>query len=90
MMKRTIMVIIACFVFSVVSVWAQETATQTEIDSLKQRVAELEQKQDDSDDGPAASGWAEYITIGGVLSGIYQFEWVDGPSEVEDRDRGAL
>ncbi len=90
MMKRTIMVIIACFVFSVVSVWAQDTATQTEIDSLKQRVAELEQKQDDSDDGAAASGWAEYITIGGVLSGTYQFEWVDGPSEVEDRDRGAL
>jgi porin len=91
MMKKTVTVIVACVVFSVVSAWAQETATQTEIDSLKQRVAELEQKQDGSGDGGAeSSGWVDYITIGGVLSGAYQFEWADGPPEVEDRDRGAL
>ena len=30
------------------------------------------------------------MSIGGVLSGAYQYEWVDGPSDPDDQGRGAV
>ena len=66
-------------------------ATRQEVDQLKQRVAALEKKQEKKEEEfGKLSDLARYVSIGGVLSGAYQYEWVNGPSDVDDSGRGAI
>jgi hypothetical protein len=72
-------------------VMAQETVTPQEIDRIERRIAELEQKQEKTDQTfGELSDSARYVSIDGVLSGVYQYEWVDGPPDVDDSGRGAI
>jgi porin len=99
MQKRKLIVVIFSMVFSVTAAWAQDATTQSEIDELKQRIEELEKKQTDSE---ATVGEirqqlpspgleiAKKVAIGGVLSGVYQYESVSGPPDIDDRGRGAI
>jgi porin len=40
--------------------------------------------------GVSAIDITEHVSIGGVLAGTYQYEWVSGPPGAEDRGRGAV
>ena len=65
--------------------------TRQEVDQLKQRIEELEKKQEkDEEEFGKLSDLAKYVSIGGVLSGAYQYEWVNGPSDPDDKGRGAV
>ncbi len=90
-MQKRIAIILSCLMLSVAGARAQDTATQGEVDQLKQRVDELEQKQAKTEEEfGALSNIARHVSIGGVLSGAYQYEWVDGPPDVDDNGRGAI
>ena len=90
-MQKRIAIILTCLMLSVAGARAQDTATQGEVDQLKQRVDELEQKQAKTEEEfGALSDIAKHVSIGGILSGAYQYEWVDGPSDVDDNGRGAI
>jgi porin len=91
MMQKRFFIIGICLIFSAVGAWAQDTASRQEIDQLKQRITELEQKQEKTEkEFGELSDIAKHVSIGGVISGVYQYEWVDGPPELDDRGRGAL
>ena len=88
--QKRVAIILSCLVLSVAGARAQDTATQQEVYQLKQRVAELENKQENTDDEfGKLSDIAKNVSIGGVLSGAYQYEWVDGLPGVDDSGRGA-
>ncbi len=74
--------------------WAEDDARKEEIEDLRQRIEELEKKQATEDaeshEPNGLSAIAKYVSLGGVISGAYQYEWVDGPSGIDDNGRGAL
>ncbi len=91
MMQKLLIIILVCLVFLAVGAGAQEAATQQEVDRLKQRVDELEQKQEKTDkEFGELSDIAKHVSIGGVIAGAYQYEWVDAPPGIDDRGRGAI
>jgi hypothetical protein len=91
MIQKRVAIILSCLMLSVAGARAQDTATQGEVDQLKQRVDELEQKQAKTEEEfGALSNIARHVSIGAVLSGAYQYEWVDGPPDVDDNGRGAI
>jgi porin len=90
-MQKRIAIILTCLILSVAGARAQDTATRQEVEQLKQRVDELEQKQAKTEEEfGTLSDMAKHVSIGGVLSGAYQYEWVDGPPDVDDSGRGAI
>ena len=90
-MQKRIAIFFSILILSVAGARAEDTASQQEVDKLKQRVAELEKKQEKTDDDfGKLSDIAKHVSIGGVLSGAYQYEWVDGPPDVDDSGRGAI
>jgi porin len=68
--------------------YAQIEPGKTEVDRLEERIEELEQKQAEA--FGALPDIAKKVVIEGVLSGVYQYEGVDGPPGVDDKGRGAL
>jgi porin len=91
MMQKRVAIIFSCLILSVAGAWAQDAATQQEVDQLKQRIEELEKKQEKSDEEfGKLSDIAKHVSIGGVLSGAYQYERVDGPPDLDDKGRGAI
>jgi porin len=91
MMRHQPVIVLILVILSVISAQAQDADTQQEVDQLKQRVAELEKKQEKTDEAfGKLSDIARHVSIGGVLSGAYQYEWVDGPPDVDDSGRGAI
>ncbi len=90
-MPRRLLIIWIFLTISTLNARAQDTATPQEVDRLEKRVAELEQKLAKTEEEfGALSDIAKYVSIGGVLSGVYQYEWVDGPPDVDDNGRGAI
>ena len=97
--SKDLVLTVAFCLFFVLNAWGQDAATKSEIDELKQRIEELEKKQTESD---ASVGEirrqlprpgleiAKKVAIGGVLSGVYQYETVSGPPDIDDRGRGAI
>jgi hypothetical protein len=86
-MKNTLRVFVIMFVAIFAgNAWADNAAMQKEIDQLKQRVDELEKKQEGS--GPLEG--INEITFSGVIAGAYQDESVSGTPEDDDFGRGAL
>ena len=90
-----------CFVTALIfgmvltlSARAEDSAVTKEIDRLEQRIEELEKQQEadktESSETKPSSGIARHVSIGGVLSGAYQYEWIDGPPDIDDQGRGAL
>jgi hypothetical protein len=71
---------------------ADETAMQKEIDPLKQRLEEREEKKEAPQSGgsDALAPIANKVTISGVIAGAYQYESVSGTPEADDFGRGAL
>jgi porin len=71
---------------------AVDVPVKEDIDKLMQRSEEPEEKKQgkDGEKDSKLADIAKYVSIGGVLSGVYQYEWVDGPPEVDDQGRGAL
>jgi porin len=91
MQKRKLIVVMIIVVFLVTAAWAEDTATQQEVDQLEQRVDALEKKQEKDEEALGnLSNIARYVSIGGVLSGVYQYEWVNGPPDVDNQGRGAI
>ena len=91
MMRKQLVTVLTCLMMSVLGAWAEDAATQQEIDQPKQRIEELEKKQEEADEEfGKLSDLAKYVSIGGVLSGAYQYEWVNGPSDPDDLGRGAV
>ncbi len=90
-MRKKMTVVLISLIFSAASAWAQDPATRQEVDQLKQRVAELEQKQEKVEkDYGELSDIARHVSFGGVIAGAYQYEWVSGPPDIDDRGRGAM
>ena len=90
-MRKFLLIVFGGLMLSTLNARAQDTATPQEIDRLEKRVAELEQKLAKTEEEfGALSDIAKYVSIGGVLSGVYQYEWVDGPPDVDDNGRGAI
>ncbi|MGB5423452.1 MAG: carbohydrate porin [Desulfobacterales bacterium] len=91
MMRKQLVTVLTCLMMSVLGARAEDAATRQEIDQLKQRIEELEKKQEeDEEEFGKLSDLAKYVSIGGVLSGAYQYEWVSGPSDPGDLGRGAV
>ena len=91
MMRKQLVIVLTCLMMSVLGARAEDAATRQEIDQLKQRIEELEKKQEeDEEEFGKLSDLAKYVSIGGVLSGAYQYEWVNGPSDPDDLGRGAV
>ena len=91
MLRKQPVIVLILLILSVISARAQDADTQQEVDQLKQRVAELEKKQEKTDkEFGKLSDLARYVSIGGVLSGAYQYESVSGPSDPGDLGRGAV
>ena len=91
MMRKHLVIVLTCLMMSVLGARAEDAATRQEIDQLKQRIEELEKKQEeDEEEFGKLSDLAKYVSIGGVLSGAYQYEWVSGPSDPGDLGRGAV
>ena len=91
MMRKQLVIVLTCLMMSVLGARAEDAATRQEIDQLKQRIEELEKKQEeDEEEFGKLSDLAKYVSIGGVLSGAYQYEWVSGPSDPGDLGRGAV
>ena len=91
MLRKQPVIVLILLILSVISARAQDADTQQEVDQLKQRVAELEKKQEKTDEEfGKLSDLARYVSIGGVLSGAYQYESVSGPSDPGDLGRGAV
>ncbi len=92
MIRNKLAVVFAFLILSSVSAKADDAATRQEIDQLKQRIEQLEEKQQQT--GPSESNGgsniAEEVSIGAVISGAYQYEWVSGPSNPGDLGRGAI
>jgi porin len=74
------------------SVSAGEPGAQNEIQSLRQRVTELEKKQETAESREAGTmdKLSNKISIGGLIAGAYQYESPGGSPECNDLDRGAL
>ena len=91
MMRKQLVIVLTCLMMAVLDARAEDAATRQEIDQLKQRIEELEKKQEeDEEEFGKLSDLAKYVSIGGVLSGAYQYEWVSGPSDPDDLGRGAV
>jgi hypothetical protein len=71
---------------------ADEAAMQKEIDQLKQRLGEVDDKKEMSEsDGSGTLGrFAKKVAFSGIIAGAYQYESVSGPSNVDDFGRGAV
>ena len=93
-LPRALAIVLAaiCLLLPAANARADDEATRQEIEQLKQRIEQLEEKQRqaDSSDSGEASDLAAKISLGGVLSGVYQYEWVSGPSDPGDQGRGAI
>jgi porin len=93
-MLKCLTLVVIFGVILTLNAWAEDDALKEEIEDLKQRIEELEKKQETDDlkssDSNGMSTIARYVSLGGVLSGAYQYEWVDGPPDIDDQGRGAL
>jgi len=88
--KKIVMAVVFCMVFTL-NAWAESEAISREIDQLEQRVEELEKEQEKNKETFGnLSEFVKYVSIGGVLSGAYQYEWVNGPPDIDDQGRGAV
>ncbi len=87
----SVFVMMCLFIFSG-SVWADEAAMQQQIDQLKQRLEQLENKKPVSESpvSEASKGIADKITLSGIIAGAYQYESVSGPPEADDFGRGGV
>lgn len=91
MIRKQLAIMLMCLMMSVASSRAQDEPTRQEVDQLKQRIEELENKQTkDAEEFGKLSDLIKHVSIGGVLSGAYQYEWVSGPSNPDDLGRGAI
>ncbi len=92
-MKKTLIPFLMITAAALVgNAWADEAAMQREIDPLKQRLGELEERKETSEsDGPGTLGrFANKVTFGGVIAGAYQYESLSGTPDEDDFGRGAL
>jgi porin len=91
MMRKQLVAVMMCLMVPLITARAEDAANRQEIDQLKQRIEELEKKQEkDEKEFGKLSDLAKYVSIGGILSGAYQYEWVNGPSDPGDLGRGAI
>jgi porin len=92
MIGKYIWAVLICLILSAVNAGAEDATTRREIEQLEQRIETLEKKQHETaaSESGESSGTNGMISIGGVISGVYQYEWVSGPSDPEDRGRGAF
>ena len=91
MIKQFFIIALNYLILSSLGARAEDAATQQEIDQLKQRIEEMEKKQEEAEEGfGKLSDLVKYVSIGGVLSGAYQYEWVNGPSGLDELGRGAV
>ena len=91
MIRKRLVLVLMGLILTAVTARAEDEPTRQEVDQLKQRIEELEKKQEkDEEEFGKLSDLAKYVSIGGVLSGAYQYEWVNGPSDPADLGRGAV
>ena len=91
MIRERLVIVLMCLIWSTAPAWADDSTTRQEIDQLKQRIDELEQKQESADEAHGGlSDIAKYVSIGGVISGTYQYEWLSGSPDLDDQGRGAV
>ncbi len=91
MMRKYLMVVSTALIFPAALAGADDAATRQEIERLERRVGELERQQETTvKEFGELSDFAKHVSIGGVLSGAYQYEWVSGPSDPDDLGRGAI
>jgi hypothetical protein len=91
MIRKRLVLVLMGLILTTVTARAEDEPTRQEVDQLKQRIEELEKKQEkDAEEFGKLSDLAKYVSIGGVLSGAYQYEWVSGPSDPDDLGRGAV
>jgi hypothetical protein len=91
MIRRRLVLVLLGLILTTVTVRAEDEPTRQEVDQLKQRIEDLEKKQEkDAEEFGKLSDLAKYVSIGGVLSGAYQYEWVAGPPDLDDQGRGAI
>lgn len=90
-MLKAFVIFLISLGFSPLCAWSQDTAPRQEIERLKQRIEALEKKlEKEDDDTSGLTDMAGMVSIGGVIAGAYQHEWVSGGPDAEDRGRGAL
>jgi hypothetical protein len=91
-MKRVwLIILMSCLFLFTGNVWADEAALQKEIDQMKQRLQELENKKTSESEGSGVlAGIASKVTVGGVIAAAYQYESLSDPSGVGDFGRGAV
>ena len=91
MIRKRLVLVLMGLILTAVTARAEDEPSRQEVDQLKQRIEELEKKQEkDAEEFGKLSDLAKYVSIGGVLSGAYQYEWVSGPSDPDDLGRGAV
>jgi len=91
MIRKQLVTVLMSLILGMATAWADDAATRQEVDQLKQRIEVPEKKQEiDEEAFGKLSDIAKYVSIGGVLSGAYQYEWVSGPPDIDDQGRGAL
>jgi porin len=92
MMGKYVWAVLIFLILPAANARAEDAAVRQEIEQLEQRIETLEKKQQaaGTSESRESSGANGMISIGGVMSGVYQYEWVSGPLDVEDRGRGAF
>jgi hypothetical protein len=92
MKKRLGVLLMMMIAVSGGSALAGESSAQSEMDQLRQRVAELEKKQQtfESKEAGALEKFSDKITFGGIIAGAYQFESPSGRPASNDLDRGGV
>ena len=92
MSPKRLAIVSMCLILSAVNARADDATTRQEIEQLKQRIEKLEklQRQPETAASEGVSKIDKKVSLGGVVSGAYQYEWVDGPSDPGDSGRGAL
>ena len=71
--------------------WSNNEALGIEIVDVDQRIeAQEEKKEEDDEDVGIFKYLSKYVSLGGVLSGAYQYELVNGPPDTENKGKGAI
>lgn len=77
------LLVLVSLVFLTTSAVADDSDLNQKIETLEKRISQLES-------GALASGDARRLSVGGVLSGAYQYQMLDSPYDAADGGHGAV